>query len=78
MASYVHNHMLDYVRDAKTPKEARQNLKRIFAASTTAKKLQLRQELNIQWKDMLVADYTSKIKEICECDGVHQHDGGGG
>ena len=43
------------------------NLKKIFAASTTVRKLQLRQELsNLQQRDLSVADYTSKIKDICD------------
>ena len=42
-------------------------LKKVFAASTTTKKLQPRQELrNVRQKDMLVADYTTRIKEIYE------------
>ena len=53
LASCVHNQMLGYIRDAKTPKEAWENLRKIFAASTTTCKLQLRQELNnIQQRDM--------------------------
>ena len=57
--------MLGYVRNAKTPKEAWENLKNIFAASTTTHKLSLRQELNnITQRDMTVTDYTTKIKEI--------------
>jgi hypothetical protein len=40
---------------------------KIFGASTTTRKLQLRQELNnIRQRDMSVADYTAKIKEICD------------
>ena len=67
LASCVHTQMLGYIRDARTPKEARENLKKIFAASTTARKLQLRQELNnIRQRDMTVTDYTTKIKEICD------------
>ena len=39
----------------------------IFAARTTAKKLQLRLELsNVRQRDMKVVDYTSKIKDICD------------
>ena len=58
--------MIGYIRDVKTPKQAWENLKKIFATSTSARKLQLRQELNnILQKDMLVSDYTMKIKEIC-------------
>ena len=33
--------MLDYIREAKTPKKTWGNLKTIFAANTTARKLQL-------------------------------------
>ena len=39
LASCVHDQMLDYIRDAKTSKEAWENLKKIFATSTTAWKL---------------------------------------
>ena len=66
-ASCVHDEMVDYIRDAKMMKEAWENLKKIFSASTTAQKLQLWQELNnVRQKDMLVTDYTTKIKEICD------------
>ena len=58
--------MLSYIRDGKMPKEAWENLKRIFAASTTTQKLQLWEKLtNIWQRDMSVTDYT-KIKEICD------------
>ena len=58
---------LSHIRDAKTPKEVWENLKKIFAANTSARKLQLRQELNnTQQKDMSVSDYTAKIKSICD------------
>ena len=67
LATCVHDHMLSHIRDAKTPKEAWANLKKMFAANTTARKLQLRQELNnIRQKDMSVSDYTAKIKSICD------------
>ena len=49
------------------PKGAWENLKKIFAVSTTARKLQHRQELsNLRQRDLPVADYTSKIKDICD------------
>ena len=35
----VHDQMLGYIRDAKTPEEARENLKKIFAVSTTTRTL---------------------------------------
>jgi hypothetical protein len=66
-ASCVSEQLLCYIRDARTPKAARENLKKIFAASTTARKLQLRQELsNLRQRDLSVADYTLKINEICD------------
>ena len=66
-ASCVGEQLLSYIRDAKTPKGAWENLKKISAASTTTTKLQLRQELsNLQQRDLSVADYTSKIKDICD------------
>ena len=63
----VSEQVLSYIRDARTPKDAWGNLKKIFAASTIARKLQLRQELsNVRQRDMTVVDYTSKIKDICD------------
>ena len=42
-------------------------MKKIFAASTITRKLQLRRELtNVQQRDILVVDYTSRIKDICD------------
>ena len=38
----VHEHMLSHIRYAKTPKEAWENLKTIFATNITTRKLQLR------------------------------------
>ena len=65
LASGVHDQMLGYIKDAKTPKEAWENLRKIFATSTITRNLQLRQELNnIRQRDMLVTEYTTKIKEI--------------
>ena len=46
LASYVHDQMLGYIKDAKSQKESWENLQKIFITSTTARKLQLRQELN--------------------------------
>jgi hypothetical protein len=66
-ASCVGEQLLCYIRDAGTPKAAWENLKKIFAASTTARKLQLRQELSdLRQQDLFVADYTLKINEICD------------
>ena len=66
-ASNVGDQLLSYIRDAKTPKDVWGNLKKIFAASTIARKLLLRQELsNVRQRDMLLADYTSRIRDIYE------------
>ena len=66
-ASCVGEQLLSYIWDAKTLRDAWGNLKKIFAASTIATKLQLRQELsNLRQRDLLVADYTSMIKDICD------------
>ena len=71
LATCVHDHMLGYIRKAKTPKEAWENLRKIFAANTTARRLQLRQELNnIQQRDMSITTYTFKIKELCDSFGL--------
>ena len=45
-ASCVSDLILGYIRDAKRPKEASGNLKKISPPSTMARKLQLKQELN--------------------------------
>ena len=59
--------MFNYIKDAKPLKEVWENLKKSFAASTKAWKLQLRQELNnVRQRDMSVTGYTAKIKEIYE------------
>ena len=56
-ASCVGEQPLSYVRDAKMPKGAWETLKKIFAASTTARKLQLRQELsNLRQRDLSVVN----------------------
>ena len=39
LTSGVHDQMLSYIKDAKTPKEAWEHLRKIFATSTTARKL---------------------------------------
>ena len=41
LASSEGEQLLSYIQDAKTPKDAWGNVKKIFAASTTARKLQL-------------------------------------
>ena len=41
LATCVRDHMLSYIREAKTPKEAWANLRKIFSPYTSARKLQL-------------------------------------
>jgi hypothetical protein len=66
-ASCVGEQLLSYIRHATTPKAAWENLKKVFATSTTARKLQLRRELsNLRQRDLSVADYTLKISKIWE------------
>ena len=51
----------------KATKEAWENLKKTFAASTMDWKFQILQVLNnIMQRDMFVTDYTLKIKDLCE------------
>ena len=67
LATCVHDHMLGYIREAKTPKEAWENLKKIFAANTMTHKLQFCQELNnVQQRDMSITRYTLKTKGLCD------------
>ena len=67
----VDNHTLGYIRDAKTPKEAWENLRKIFAKNTTTRRLQLHQELNnIQQRDMSITSYTLKMKELYDSLGL--------
>ena len=67
METCIHDHMLGYIREAKAPKEAWENLRKIFVANTTTRKLQLHQELNnIQQREMPIKSYTLKIKELCD------------
>ena len=59
--------MLDYIHEAKTPKKPWANLRKIFTENTTARRLQLGQELkNIQQRDISIMTYTLKIKELCD------------
>ena len=55
LATCVHDHMLSYIREAKTPKKAWENLRKIFAVNTNTRKLQIHQDLtNIQQRDMSI------------------------
>ena len=45
-ASCVSDQLWSYIREARTPNDVWGNLKKIFATSTTTRKLQLKQELS--------------------------------
>ena len=67
LATCDHDRMLGYIGEAKTPKEAQDNLRMIFVANTIAMKLELRQEWNnIQQRDMSITSYTLMIKDLCD------------
>ena len=63
----IHDTMIGHIQDAKSPKEAWENLVAVDQTHTRARKMQLKDELNTLKKmDMSVNDYTLKIKAICE------------
>jgi hypothetical protein len=54
-----------HIRAVASLKQAWENLKKVYIASTTVHKLLLKQELKNLYKwDMFVMDYNSKIKKI--------------
>ena len=63
----IHDTMIGHIQDAKSPKEAWENLVTVDQTHTRARKIQLKDELDTMKKmDMSVNDYTLKIKAICE------------
>ena len=59
--------MIGHVQDAITPKEAWDNLMKLFASNTRARKIQLKTQLNtVERKNQSIIKYTIKIKNICE------------
>ena len=59
--------MIGRVQDAILSKEAWDNLMKLFANKTRAKKIQLKTELKIvERKNQSINEYTLKIKNICE------------
>ena len=63
----IQDSMIGHIQDAVSPKEAWDILVQMFATSTRAMKIQLKNELNTVKKDNLsINDYTLKIKGICE------------
>ena len=62
----IHDTMIGHIQDAKSPKEAWENLVTVDQTHTRARKMQLKDELNaVKKMDMSVNDYTLKIKAIC-------------
>ena len=71
LVTCVHDYIVGYIRGAETSKETWENLRKIFAAKTTTRKLQLHQELNsIQQRDMSITSYTMKMKDLCDSLGL--------
>ena len=63
----ISDSMLGHIQDGLIPKEAWDNLVKLFEVNTKARKLQLKTELNILEKGkMSVNEYALKIKSICE------------
>ena len=59
--------MLGHIQDTLLPKEAWDNLVKLFVVNTKARKLQLKTELNTLEKGkMPVNEYALKIKSMCE------------
>ena len=59
--------MIGHIQDAKSPKEARENLVIVDQTHTRARKMQLKDDMNtVKKMEMSVNDYTLKIKAICE------------
>jgi hypothetical protein len=66
LASCVGEKLLSYIWDAGTPKAACENLEKIFAANTTARKLQLRQELSsLRQRDYLASKFGAFGTALC-------------
>ena len=63
----IHDTMIGHIQDAKSPKEAWENLVTVDQTHTRARKMQLKDEPNtVKKMDMSANDYTLKIKAICE------------
>ena len=63
----IEDSLLPRIKDAKTPKEAWDTLATFFAKRNDAKLQQLENELLlISQQDMLVSDYFSKVKSLCD------------
>ena len=59
--------MIRHIQDVESPKEAWDELVKIYETNTKARKLQLKNEFNtISKKNLTVNEYTLKIKGIVE------------
>ncbi|MCO5550227.1 hypothetical protein L7F22_003709 [Adiantum nelumboides] len=67
MFASVSASIVGHIQDADSPKDAWDNLIAFNATNTRARKIQLKNGLNtIKKGDLLVNDYTLKIKTLCE------------
>ena len=59
--------MIGHIQDVISPKEEWDNLMKLFAKNTIARKIQLKTEVNIvKRKNQSINKYTLKITNICE------------
>ena len=63
----IHDSMIGHIQDVTSPKQAWDMLVSFDTIDAKARKLQLKNDLNIVKKESLsINDYTMKIKSICE------------
>ncbi|KAJ9169401.1 hypothetical protein P3X46_017603 [Hevea brasiliensis] len=63
----VEDELLQWIKDAKTPKEAGDILAKLFTRTNDAKLQQLKNELlSISQQDMKVSEYFTKVKSLCQ------------
>ena len=59
--------MIVHIQDAETPKEAWDTLVKLYSTNTTARKMQLKQELhNVQRNKLSINEYAMKVKGLVD------------
>ena len=63
----VSDSMIVHIQDAETPKEAWDTLVKLYSTNTTARKMQLKQELhNVQRNKLSINEYAMKVKGLAD------------
>ena len=63
----VSDSMIVHIQDAKTPKEAWDTLVKLYSTNTSARKMQLKQELhNVQRNKLSINEYAMKVKGLAD------------